>query len=65
MPFTSNSGSAGVQYSGTGVDTTTGILQQIVLAKNSTIAFGYNYLGLDGIVVSHGNNFTLTYEANF
>ena len=65
LPFTSNSGSAGVQYSGTGVDTTTGILQQIVLAKNSTIAFGYNYLGLDGIVVSHGNNFTLTYEANF
>jgi hypothetical protein len=65
LPFTSKTGSAGDNYTGTGIDTSSSILQQISLSQNSTTAFGLNYLGLDGIVVSHGNNFTLTYEANF
>jgi hypothetical protein len=61
LPFTVKSTSAGDQYVGSMINTSTSVISSVIAGQNDTFAGIYKYDATDPITVSQGNAGTLTY----
>jgi hypothetical protein len=61
LPFTVKSTSAGDQYVGSMINTSTSVISSVIAGQNDTIAGIYKYDGTDPITATQGNAGSLTY----
>jgi hypothetical protein len=61
LPFTVKSTTAGDQYVGSMINTSTSVISSVIAGQNSTTAGIYKYDGTDPITVTQGNAGSLTY----